>query len=65
MGVGKKEGFQISPFSRLKKLMERESDIPLKIESKGKFVINYNRNVTFMKNCTCPVCTNSGKRSEN
>jgi hypothetical protein len=23
MGVGKKEGFQISPFSPLKKLMER------------------------------------------
>lgn len=29
------------------------------------WVINYNRTVTFMKNCTCPVCTNSGKRSEN
>jgi len=36
MGVGKKEGFQISPFSPLKKLMERETEIQLKIESKGK-----------------------------
>jgi hypothetical protein len=36
MGVGKKEGLQISPFSPLKKLMERESEIRLKIEIKGK-----------------------------